>query len=114
LREQGTEVGPDLGMMAGKPVEQIVEAILNPNAAVEERYRSYSVSTTDSREVTGIIVSETPTTITLRAANLPEQTFLRGELREFTASGLSLMPDGLEAALTPQQLADVIAFVLGR
>ena len=30
------------------------------------------------------------------------------------ASGLSIMPEGLESAFTPQQLADVIAYVLGR
>lgn len=114
VRGEGVEVGPDLGMMAGKPAAQLVEAILNPNAAVEERYRSYSVTTTDGQEISGIIVSETPTTITLRAANVPEQTFLRAELREFTSSGLSLMPEGLEAGLTPQQLSDVIAFVIGR
>ena len=29
-------------------------------------------------------------------------------------AGLSLMPEGLEAAFTPQQLADLIAFVVGR
>jgi putative membrane-bound dehydrogenase-like protein len=114
LRGEGTEVGPDLGMLAGKPVEQLVEAILNPNAALEERYRSYSVTATDGRELTGVLASETPTTVTLRAPNTAEQTFLRAELREFTGSSLSLMPDGLEVGLTPQQLADLIAFVLGR
>ena len=114
LRGEGTEVGPDLGMMQGKPVEQIIEAILNPNAAMEERYRSYTLSTKDDRDLTGIIVAETPTTITVRAANQPDQTILRAQLKEFTASGISLMPEGFEGAFNPQQLADVIAFVLGR
>jgi putative heme-binding domain-containing protein len=114
LRGEGTEVGPDLGMMSEKPVVQLVEAILDPNAAVEERYRGFSVATRDGRDLTGIIVAETPTTITLRGPNQPEQTLLRGELKELTRSGLSLMPDGLESALTPQQLADLIAFVRGR
>jgi putative membrane-bound dehydrogenase-like protein len=114
LRGEGTEIGPDLGMMIGKPIEQIVEAILNPNAALEERYRSYSLTMRDGRELTGIIAAETPTTITLRAANQPEQTILRGELKQMTTSGWSLMPEGLESAFAPQQLADLIAFVLGR
>ncbi|HWN95134.1 MAG TPA: PVC-type heme-binding CxxCH protein, partial [Methylomirabilota bacterium] len=113
LRGEGTEVGPDLGMMSGKPVEQLVEAILNPNAAMEERYRSYSVTTRDGAEWTGIVVAETPTTLTLRGANQPEQTLLRAELKEIAASGLSLMPEGLENAFTPQQLADLVAFARG-
>jgi putative membrane-bound dehydrogenase-like protein len=114
LRSEGTEIGPNLGVMAGKPVEQLVAAIVDPNAAVEERYRNFSVSTRDGRDLTGIIVAETPTTLTLRAPNQPDQTLLRGELKELTASGLSLMPEGLESAFTPQQLADLIDFVLGR
>lgn len=113
LRGDGADVGPALDMMSGKPVEQLVEAILDPNAAMEERYRSFSVATKDGRDLTGIIVAETPTTLTLRAPNQPEQTILRGDLKELTASGLSLMPEGLESAFTPQQLADLIAFVLG-
>lgn len=114
LRGEGIEIGPDLGMMAGKPVEQLVATIVDPNDAVEERYRNFSVSTKDGRDLTGIIVAETPTTLTLRAPNQPDQTILRGDLKELTVSGLSLMPEGMEAAFTPQQLADLIAFVLGR
>ena len=59
-------------------------------------------------------MAETPTTLTLRAPNKADETVLRGELKELTAAGLSLMPEGLEAAFTPQQLADLIAFVVGR
>jgi len=114
LRGLGNEVGPDLGIMGGKAPEQVVIAIMDPNAAVEDRFRSYSVSTKDGRDLTGIIVAETPTTLTLRAPNQPDETLLRGEITEMTASGLSLMPEGFEHAFTPQQLADVVAFVLGK
>ena len=71
-------------------------------------------ATKDGRELSGIIVAETPTALTLRAPNKADETVLRGELKELTAAGLSLMPEGLEAAFTPQQLADLIAFVVGR
>jgi putative membrane-bound dehydrogenase-like protein len=114
LRGEGAEVGPDLNTMSGKPVAQLIEAILDPNAAVEDRYRSFTVTTKDDREFTGVISAETPTTITLRVANQPETTLLRNEVKEISASAMSLMPEGLESAFTPQQLADVIAYVVGR
>ncbi len=114
LKGEGTEVGPDLGMMSGKPVEQLVEAILNPNAAIEARFQSFSATLKDGHETSGIILSETPTTLTLRAPNRADETILRGDLKELSTSGLSLMPEGLEAAFTPQQLADLIAFATGR
>jgi putative membrane-bound dehydrogenase-like protein len=111
LRGEGVEVGPDLGMMAGKPAEQFVVAILDPNAAVETRYQNFAATMKDGHEVSGIIIAETPTTLTLRAPNRADETLLRGELKELSAGGLSLMPDGLESALTPQQLADLIAYI---
>jgi putative heme-binding domain-containing protein len=111
---EGTEVGPDLGVMIGKPAEQLVAAILDPNAALDPRFQNYSVVLKDGHETSGIIVSETPTTLTLRAPNRADETILRAELKELSTSGLSLMPEGLEAAFTPEQLADVIAYVTGR
>ena len=114
LKGEGTEVGPDLGMMSGKPAEQLVEAILNPNAAIEARFQNFSATLKDGHESSGLIISETPTTLTLRAPNRADETLLRADLKELSAGGLSLMPEGLEAAFTPQQLADVIAFVTGR
>lgn len=113
LRGEGTEVGPDLGMMAGKPIEQLVVGILDPNAAMEARYQSFTAVMRDGRELSGIIIAETPTTLTLRAPNKTDETVLRAELKELTAGGLSLMPEGLENAFTPQQMADLIAYVTG-
>ena len=114
LRGEGVEVGPDLGMMVGKPVEQLIEAILDPNAALEARYQNFTAWMKDGREAGGIIITETPTTLTLRAPNKADETILRGDLKELAAGGLSLMPEGLENAFTPQQLADLIAFVTGK
>ncbi|HEY0549854.1 MAG TPA: c-type cytochrome, partial [Verrucomicrobiae bacterium] len=111
---EGAEVGPDLGMVAGKPPEQLLVAILDPNAAVETRYQNFFATMKDGHEVSGIIIAETPTTLTLRAPNRADEVLLRGELKELSTSGLSIMPDGLESAFTPQQLADLIAFVTGK
>ena len=68
----------------------------------------------NGREFTGIITAETPNNLVMKSADGTEETILRGDLKSLTGSGLSLMPEGLEAAFTPQQLADLIAFVAGR
>jgi len=114
LHGEGTEIGPDLAMMGGKPVEQLVEAIIDPNAAMEARYQNFTAVTREGQEVGGIIIAETPTTLTLRGPNKADETILRSDLKELSASGMSLMPEGLESAFTPQQLADLIAFVVGK
>ncbi len=109
LHNEGNELGPDLGTVAGKPVEALLTAILDPNQAVESRYMAYTATAADAREATGLLVAETPNSITLRLAGGVEQVFLKRELTELRASKLSLMPEGLENALTPQDLADLIA-----
>jgi putative heme-binding domain-containing protein len=111
LKGEGNETGADLGSVADKPIAQLLEAILDPNRAVESRYFSYTAVTTSEREVSGIIAVETPNSITLKTATGTEDVILRSDLKQLTASGLSLMPEGLENNLKPQDLADVIAYI---
>jgi putative membrane-bound dehydrogenase-like protein len=114
LGGEGKAVGPDLGALSNKSVPALVEAILDPNRAVEARYVGYNATTRDDREISGIIVSETANNLTLRATDGREETLLRADLKELSSSGLSLMPEGLEKALGPQEMADLIAALLGR
>lgn len=111
LKGEGNEVGPDLAMMAGKPVDQLVTAILDPNQAVEPRYIAYSITTTDGRAFAGVISSETGNSLTLKAPGGVEQTFLRRDLKELTSLKRSLMPEGLEQVLPPAQMADLLAYL---
>lgn len=39
------------------------------------------------------------------------ETVLRRNIRSLAASGLSLMPDGLEQAMTPDELAALISYL---
>jgi putative heme-binding domain-containing protein len=109
LGGDGRAVGPDLGMITDKSVDTLLAAILDPNQAVEARYVSYTAMTREDREVGGIIVTETASGITLRSGDGREETLLRADLKELTSSGLSLMPEGFEQVLRPQDMADLIA-----
>jgi len=114
LGGEGKSVGPDLGTIVNKSVPVLVEAILDPNRAVEARYVSYTAVTKTDREVSGIITSESANNLTLRATDGREETLLRAELKELSSSGLSLMPEGFEKALGPQDMADLLAALLGQ
>jgi putative membrane-bound dehydrogenase-like protein len=112
LKGEGIALGPDLAGLTDKSVDTLLVAILDPNQSVETPFVNYTIVTTDARELSGIIVSETGTSVTLRAAGGAEHVLLRNGIREITSSGLSLMPEGLEQGLTPQQMADLIQYVL--
>jgi hypothetical protein len=49
--------------------------------------------------------------VTLKSLDGNEQSFARSEIATLKATGSSPMPEGLEAAVSIQQMADVIAFL---
>ena len=112
LRGEGQSTGPDLGTIADKPVQELLVAILDPNQAVDPAYTAYTAVTKDDRELSGVLVSETPNSISLRMAGGAEEQILRADLNQMTSSGRSLMPEGFEAGLNQQDMADLIAYLL--
>lgn len=108
---QGMAVGPDLKAFYNKSASDFVTAILNPNVAVEPRYAAYVVTTKDARAFTGVVANETATSLEVVMPGGMRETVLRSDLREIRAAGISLMPDGLEQAMSAQDMADLIAFL---
>jgi putative heme-binding domain-containing protein len=98
-------------MTTTRDTDWLLTAILDPNAAVEARYLGYTAETKSGREFTGIITAETPNNLVMRGADGTEETILRTDLKQLLGSGLSLMPEGMESALKPQDMADLLAFI---
>ena len=111
LKNEGRELGPDLGQTATRDTDWLLTAILDPNAAVEARYLGYTAITKSGNEYSGIITAETPNNLVLKSSDGTETPVLRTDLQELIGSGLSLMPEGLEAVLKPQDLADLLAWL---
>jgi putative membrane-bound dehydrogenase-like protein len=111
-RRGGERIGPDLSGVNNKSKEELLTSILNPSAEIEPRFTNYVVVTKDNRMHDGIIVSETPGTLTLRGdSEEGDVTILRQNIVEIRASTVSLMPDDFEKQLSKQDLADVIAYL---
>jgi putative heme-binding domain-containing protein len=113
FRGEGVDVGPDLGALGNKSPQALLVAILAPNQAVETRYLNYTALTKSDHELSGILLAETPGSVTIRSAGGTEELVLRSDLQELFSSGLSLMPDGFEQVMNRQQLADLLAFLVG-
>ncbi len=111
--DKGNDVGPHLGTIKAWTAEQLVTNILDPNREVSPNFALYLVETNDGRTLSGLITSETAGNLTLKRADGGTDTVLRSEIKSLTSPGISLMPEGLEAAITPQQMADLIAFLKG-
>lgn len=113
IRNQGFEVGPNLGTITNRTPEELLTQILDPNRDVLASYTQYSILTDDDRVVTGLIASESPNSITLRRAEGIDETILRQNIEDISGSGKSIMPEGLEDSIDHQQMSDLLAFLLG-
>ncbi|MCA9034027.1 MAG: neutral/alkaline non-lysosomal ceramidase N-terminal domain-containing protein [Planctomycetaceae bacterium] len=111
LENVGHVVGPDLAALTARSTSFLLNAILDPNRDVDARYQSYVVVNDQGQSFSGLMVSETSTSITLRQQEGKEIVFLRNELEEIKATGKSVMPEGLEKDLTRQELADILAYL---
>jgi len=111
LRGDGSEVGPDLGMVADKPAEWLLTAILDPSQTIEARYRGWNITLKSGEELTGLLSGETANNIVLRLAGGVEHAALRSDVRTMEPMKLSLMPTGMESALKPQDMADLLRWL---
>jgi len=111
LQDQGYAVGADLATASTRSDETIIADILDPSSQITVGYQNYTVVTDDGRIFTGVLAAETATSITLRKEEGVEQTILRQQIDEMEASSISMMPEGLEKEVSPQDVADLIAYL---
>jgi putative membrane-bound dehydrogenase-like protein len=112
LEDVGVQVGADLlAALRNKSPEALLIDILDPSREVDPRYLSYQVTTRRGQVLSGIIVAETAASVTLKRGEGAEDTVLRSQIESVESTGKSLMPEGLEAQMTKQEVADVIAYL---
>ena len=108
----GHEIGPSLAVIKNRGAEAILLNVLDPSREVNPQFVNYTLITNDGRSLTGILASETATSVTLKRAENQQDTVLRIDIDELRSTGLSIMPEGLEKQLDSQALADVIAYLM--
>ncbi|MBI3880758.1 MAG: c-type cytochrome [Verrucomicrobia bacterium] len=113
LNGEGAKVGPDLTGVRNQPAEVLLLHILVPSYEIVAGFNAYEIETKDGRTATGLLASETPTSVMLRRALGEEETILRSNIATMAAGALSLMPDELEKTMSKQDLRDLIGFLKG-
>jgi putative heme-binding domain-containing protein len=110
----GVDVGPPLSDVKVKPPEALLSDILDPNRMFEARWSAYTIETKDGRTLAGLIQSETTDAIVLAMPGGTKETLSRSAIKDMKSLDRTLMPDGLEAAISKEQMSDLIAFLLGK
>ena len=108
----GHEIGPNLAAMKARGAEAILVNVIDPNREVNPQYLNYIVLTHDGESVTGMISSESATTVTLERTQAAKDSLLRTDIAQLKSTGVSLMPEGLEENIDIQTMADIIKFLM--
>ncbi|MFM2166839.1 MAG: hypothetical protein RIS79_1210, partial [Verrucomicrobiota bacterium] len=110
----GVDVGPPLSDVKVKPPEALLSDILDPNRMFEARWSAYTIETKDGRTLAGLIQGETADALVLAMPGGAKETLARSAIKDMKSLDRTLMPDGLEAAISKEQMSDLIAFLLGK
>ena len=109
----GIQVGPDLITVKTRGREGIMTAILDPNKEVASQYIAYTVNTKDGQTLAGIITKDDASSLTLKMMGGAEINIPRANVKGSSSSGQSLMPEGIEAGMSVQDMSDLLTFIEG-
>jgi putative membrane-bound dehydrogenase-like protein len=109
---EGGLIGPDLSKVGQiRSRIDLLESVVFPSASFARGYESFSVLTDSGQVYTGILSRETADGVYLKTAQREEIRIERAKIEELAPSKLSVMPQGFDKLLSPEELRDVIAFL---
>ncbi len=112
VNSEGGRVGPDLSKIGGiRTSRDLLEAVVFPSASFVRGYEPWTILTRDGKLHTGVMARETTEAIYLHTAERAEVRIPRAAVDQIQQSRLSIMPQGLDAQLTREELADLIAYL---
>jgi len=111
IHGDGQDVGPDITNNGRSDFEQLLSNVFDPSLVVGAGYYATTVLTKKGQAVTGLLVEDNAQRVVLKLQGGKLETIPRGDIDEFAISKLSLMPEGVEKQLKPEEIADLFAFL---
>lgn len=112
-RQDGIDFGPDLSKIAAKYQRpDLLTHITDPAKLIEPDWQLVVVTMKDNTTTSGFVSTRNDEAITMRLAGGATSKLPVAEIASTTTQRVSLMPEGLLASLTPQEAADLLAFLL--
>ncbi len=113
LEGVGGQVGPDLtNLYQNATAAKLIESIFEPSKEIKEGYGTFIVATRDGQVFEGLKISSDAQRTVLRDAQGKDITVPAADIKRSVESKVSLMPEGLAATLSLDELADLVAFLL--
>jgi putative membrane-bound dehydrogenase-like protein len=114
LGPEGGNLGPDLtSIQRDRSAHDLLEAIVYPSATFVREFETYRIKT-KANEYTGVIKEKSPEVIVLNTSAQSSVRIARADIVSMETVDFSMMPQGLDKSLTPQEMSDLMAFLLGQ
>jgi uncharacterized repeat protein (TIGR03806 family) len=112
IDDVGQPLGPDLSQIGKKyDSRQLLQQILEPSNLMDPQYVPYVVETRSGEFLTGLLEQQSDEEVILRDANNRTHHISAADIEMLVRQQKSLMPDLLLRDMTPQQVADLIAYL---
>jgi len=108
---EGGMVGPDLTGSNRTSLDYILSNVIRPGEEMQEDYRMVIVTMRDGRTHIGSIAAETDRAITVQPVGQPARVLARGDIQSVEVSNMSLMPEGLFAPLSDEDILNLVAYL---
>lgn len=109
---EGVRLGPDLTWIGAIRSERdLLEAIVYPSESIARYHEVVTVLTEGGIVVSGLLVRETVDEMFLSSAEGVVQSIPYRDIERARYSSVSLMPEGLDQILKPEEIADLVAYL---
>ncbi len=112
LHGEGVVVGPDLGNLIHRDYASVLKDIAEPSAAINPDAVGYVVTRQDGTAVTGTRIGETATELHIAQPGGAVVKITKTAIAKTEPMTTSLMPAGLDKALTTGELRDLMTYLL--
>lgn len=111
LHGRGFEVGPNIAQNGRGNLPQLVSNILDPGLVIGEAFQAKTVLTVDGQVVSGLVAAENDRYLSLKVQGGEIVEFDKEDIEQVKTSSKSLMPEGVESQMQPQELFDLLAYL---
>ena len=112
VMKEGADIGPNLSRIGAiRQPRDLLESIFFPNKSLARDFEAYQITKRDGSVYLGMIKSDSAERLNIISPGGIELQIARIHVRSIRPASVSMMPMGLDAALSDQQLLDLVAWM---
>jgi putative heme-binding domain-containing protein len=108
---EGETFGPDLTGTERGNLEFLLASVVDPGALIRKEYAAQTVALADGRVLTGLVVEENETALTLFDSQRQKTILTKADIEEVRPATTSVMPDGLLDPLPENEIRDLFRYL---